>query len=114
MAEAFARAYGGDIIQAHSAGLSPAGIIQPGTLQVMRERNIRMDGQYPKGIELVAKQAFDVVVNMSGQPLPMAGAHVIDWQVPDPIGRNDSVYRNVAAQIEALVMQLILSLRGTR
>lgn len=113
MAEAFARAYGGDILEAQSAGLSPAGIIQPGTIQVLREKNIPMHGQYPKGLELMAKQAFDVIVNMSGQRLPIAGPNVIDWQVPDPIGRNDTVYRNVAAQIEALVMQLVLSLRAS-
>ena len=112
MAEAFARAYGSDIVDAQSAGLSPATIIQHGTLQVMRDRNISLDGQYPKGLELMAKTVFDVVVNMSGQKLALPGATVIDWQVPDPVGRNDTVYRNVAAQIEQLVMRLILELRG--
>jgi arsenate reductase len=112
MAEAFARAYGADVIEAHSAGLSPASIIQPWTLQVMLERNISMDGQHPKGLELMTKTVFDLVVNMSGQRLSFPGAPVVDWPVPDPIGRNQAVYRQVAAQIEDLVMRLVLDLRG--
>jgi protein-tyrosine-phosphatase len=112
MAEAFARAYGGDVIVAESAGLSPAAIIQPATLQTMRERNISMDGQYPKGLELMAKRSFDVVVNMSGHRAPMPGGRLLEWDVPDPIGRDNDVYREVANRIEAMVMQLLLQLRG--
>jgi protein-tyrosine-phosphatase len=38
---------------------------------------------------------------------------VIEWGVRDPIGQSESVYRAVAAQIEGLVMRLILELRGS-
>jgi arsenate reductase len=112
MAEAFARAYGSDVLSAHSAGLSPAMIIQPQTIQVLRERNVRTDGQFPKNLEVVLREPFDVIVNMSGHPLPIAGVHITEWPVPDPIGQSETVYRNVAVQIEALVMRLILELRG--
>ena len=114
MAEGFARSYGDDILIAASAGLSPAAIVQPLTSQVMAQRNIRLDGQFPKGMELLAREQFDVIVNMSGQKLPLAaGANVRDWSVRDPIGQSEAIYKAVAEQIEGLVMRLILELRSS-
>ena len=52
-----------------------------------------------------------VVVNMSGVPLQLPGARTVEWTVQDPIGQKDTVYKNVANQIEGLVMRLILELR---
>jgi protein-tyrosine-phosphatase len=94
-----------------SAGIAPATFVAPLTKQMLRERNIPADAQFPKGLELVLSQRYDVVVNMSGEALPLTGAHIIDWPVADPIGKSEETYRNVAAQIEALVMRLILDLR---
>jgi arsenate reductase len=114
MAEGFARAYGGDILVAQSAGLSPAALVQPLTKQVMAERNVRIDEQFPKGMEILAREQFDVIVNMSGQKLPVApGARVRDWLVRDPIGQKDAIYEAVAEQIEGLVMRLILEMRSS-
>jgi arsenate reductase len=114
MAEGFARAYGGDILVAHSAGLSPASIVQPQTRQVMAERNVRIDEQFPKGMGILAREQFDEIVNMSGQKFPVApGARVREWLVKDPIGQKDAVYKAVAEQIEGLVMRLILELRSS-
>ena len=113
MAEGFARAYGGDIMVVESAGLSPAPIVQPETKKVMAERNVRIDEQFPKGMEILAREQFDVIVNMSGQKLPVApGAKVRDWLVKDPIGQSDAVYKAVVEQIEGLVMRLILEMRS--
>jgi arsenate reductase len=117
MAEGFARAYGGDILVAQSAGLSPAPIVQPETKRVMAERNVRIDEQFPKGLEILAREQFDVIVNMSGQKLPLApgapGARVREWLVTDPIGQSDVIYKTVAGQIEGLVMRLILEMRSS-
>ncbi|MBZ5631871.1 MAG: arsenate reductase ArsC [Acidobacteriia bacterium] len=115
MAEAFARAYGSDTLSAYSAGLSPAGILPPLTRQVLSEKNIPAEGQFPKGLGAFAGQPFEVVVNMSGERLPsaLAATRLIEWIVRDPIGESESVYRAVAAQIEGLVMRLIIELRGT-
>ena len=70
MAEGFAKAYGHDILEVHSAGLSPASIVQDETHQTMAERGVRLEGQHPKGIEMMMRVPFDVVVNMSGEQLP--------------------------------------------
>jgi arsenate reductase len=114
MAEAFAKAYGSDIMDVHSAGVSPATMIAPLTKQTLAERNLNIDGHFPKGLELIQRMPFDVVVNMSGIPLSLPGARVLDWVVPDPIGQRDEVYRTVANQLEGLVMRLILELRTAR
>jgi len=114
MAEAFARAYGSDIMWVRSAGVSPALIIQPLTKQVLGERNLSVDDHFPKGMEIVRDEPFDLVVNMSGFPLAMPAPRVVAWDVPDPIGQEEAIYREVAALIESLVMRLILELRTAR
>jgi arsenate reductase len=111
MAEAFARAYGADVMEARSAGISPATMVAPLTRQVLGERNLRIEDQFPKGLDVLRRERFDVVVNMSGVPVALPGARTLEWTVPDPIGQKEDYYRTVAAQIEGLVMRLILELR---
>jgi arsenate reductase (thioredoxin) len=112
MAEAFARRYGSDVLEAESAGVYPATIVAPLTSQVLRERNIGIEGHFPKDLSVVLLEPFDLVVNMSGLPLEIPGADRIEWIVPDPIGQPEEVFRSVADQIESLVMRLILDLRS--
>jgi arsenate reductase len=112
MAEAFARAYGSDVLEVRSAGLTPANVIAPLTKQILAERNLNIDDHFPKGLDLVAKERFDILVNMSGRAVSIPGARVLHWPVEDPVGKSDAVYRNVAAQIERLVMRLILDIRS--
>ncbi len=114
MAEAFAEAYGADIMEVRSAGVSPASYIAPLTKQTLAERNLNIDDHFPKSLDSLRGQPFDVVLNMSGTPLKMPGARVIDWIVPDPIGQSEAYYRTVATQIEGLVMRLILELRTAK
>jgi arsenate reductase len=111
MAEGFARKYGSDCIAVQSAGLSPASIVQDDTHRTMAARGVTLDGQFPKGIELLAKEPFDLIVNMSGYSLPQMSGRIVNWAVQDPIGLSEEVYENVADQIERQVMRLILELR---
>ncbi|HTS75601.1 MAG TPA: hypothetical protein VMG40_05320 [Bryobacteraceae bacterium] len=114
MAEAFARVYGADVMEPQSAGVAPAMLIAPTTRRVLQERNVRIDGQFPKALEAMLDQTFDIVVNMSGAKIALPGAKLVDWTVQDPIGQTDEIYRVVAAQIEGLVMRLVLELRTPR
>ena len=113
MAEAFARAYGSDVLAPQSAGLTPAILIAQGTRQVLEERNVGLQGHFPKALSDVSRERFDLVINMSGLPLTVPETRVVEWVVRDPIGQSEEVYRAVAAQIEGLVMRLILDLRST-
>ena len=115
MAEGFARKYGQGLIDIFSAGLMPAPIVQEDTHRTMAERGITLEGHQPKGIELMVREPFDVVINMSGSALPAMNARqIIDWSVRDPIGQSAGVYRSVAGQIEQLVMRLVSDLRSSR
>src|SRR5579862_6713542 len=70
MAEAFAKAYGSDILIARSAGLAPAVSMPLLTRQTLSEKNVQCEGQFPKALEAVAGEPFEVVVNISGERLP--------------------------------------------
>jgi protein-tyrosine-phosphatase len=113
MAEGFARTYGADVMIAASAGTSPAANIAPLTRQVLAARNVRIDDHFPKDLDIAAREPFDLIVNMSGQKLPLeSSAAIREWSVRDPIGEKEPVYQAVAEQIEGLVMRLILELRS--
>ncbi len=115
MAEGFAKAYGSDVLEPVSAGLAPAPIIQPLTKQVMEEKNISLDDQCAKDVGLIDLRSIDLIINMSGRPLPFGmPVEVRDWKVEDPIGRDEETYIRVRDQIERLVMGLILDLRRER
>jgi len=112
MAEGFARAYGGDVIEAGSAGLSPAPIVQPLTKKVMQAKNISLDNQFPMDIGLMDLSRHDLIVNMSGWPLPFVPAcPIVEWSVRDPIGASEKLYEKVRDEIEARVVQLVLEMR---
>ena len=113
MAEGFARLYGRDVIQAQSAGLAPAMEVSSLTKKIMLEKNIDLSASFPKGPDLTPLDGFDLIVNMSGQRLP-SGLPLETWNVRDPMGEREDVYRTVALEIESLVMRLILRLRKPR
>ena len=114
MAEAFARACGTGIWEVESAGLMPAHIIAPLTRQVMSEKNIDLGDQFPKPIEWVRPETFDLIVNLSEYDLPQEiGVPVRTWNIRDPIGQNEKVYRQVRDEIERRVLALREELRSS-
>ncbi|MGE5570923.1 MAG: arsenate reductase ArsC [Rhodospirillales bacterium] len=110
MAEAFARRYGSDVIEAESAGLSPCKMVAPVTTEVMLEKGIDLDGCHPKGLAQTGG-SFDLIVNMSGLLLPDLGAPVRDWEVEDPIWVSRERHREIRDEIEMRVQKLILEFR---
>lgn len=112
MAEGFARCYGSDVLIPRSAGLSPAANVMPLTRKVMLSRNIDLGDVYPKGINDLGAEPFDLVVNISGHALPKSlRAPNREWKIKDPMGGKEDAYQDTANEIERLVMQLILELR---
>jgi protein-tyrosine-phosphatase len=113
MAEGFARAHGRGVWEADSAGLMPAAIVAPLTRRVMEEKNISLDEHFPKGLDEVRLSDYGLVVNMSGYEMPgIVTAPVRTWDVRDPIGQSDKVYREVRDQIERLVLGLLSEVRA--
>ena len=86
----------------------------PLTHHVMLEKNIDLGDCYPKEMEHV-EGAIDLIVNMSGYDLPeQPGAQVEVWDVRDPIGESEEVYRQVRDEIEQRVLELIQRLRSRK
>lgn len=115
MAEAFARTYGSDVVEAQSAGIAPVMELPESTREVMREKGIDLDSHFPKALVHTNLKSYDVVVNMSGLPLhapPGVQMHV--WNVPDPVGEGEKRVRQVRDEIEQLVVGLLIRLRGSR
>ena len=110
MAEGFAHKYGKDVMAPYSAGLAPAMVVPEETRQTMAEKNIDISAQFPKPVSLFPNANFDLVVNISGYPIPRYPL-AVEWKVNDPIGGSDDLYRATRDQIEQLVMKLILELR---
>jgi arsenate reductase (thioredoxin) len=114
MAEGFARAHGADVLVAQSAGLAPAISVSPLTHKVMLEKNIDLGDSYPKAVDQVIEGA-ELIVNMSGHELRLKTKAVVEeWDLRDPIGESEEVYREVRDQIEQHVLQLIDTMRSRK
>jgi arsenate reductase len=115
MAEGFARAYGSDVLVPASAGLAPASRVAPDTLEAMREKSLDLRDHFPKAIRHLGRVEFDLVINMSGEPLPdTIRCETRTWDVQDPVYLSYDGHCEVRDEIEKLVMNLILELRRTQ
>ena len=115
MAEGFAKHLGGDVVEAQSAGMMPLGSVPAQTRKVMLEREMAIDDQYPKGVEVFRNTEFDLVINMSGILLPKGlKEKERRWTVADPYGRSDGAYRQVRGELEKLVVELLQQVRNAK
>ena len=115
MAEGFAKHLGGDVVEAQSAGMMPLGSVPAQTRKVMLEREMAIDDQYPKGVEVFRNTEFDLVINMSGILLPKGlKEKERRWTVADPYGRSDGGYRQVRDELEKLVVELLQQVRDAK
>jgi arsenate reductase (thioredoxin) len=113
MAEGFLRAWAGTLLEVESAGLMPLGEVPEETRAAMAEIGIPIETHTSKGIEVFRLQTFDVVVNMSGLPLPRPFAEgAREWKVADPYMRGEQSYRRVRDEIGERVKVLLAELRG--
>ena len=115
MAAGFARTYGSDVLTVKSAGLAPAITVSSLTRKVMLEKNIDVGDSFPKTLESAGIGESDLIINMSGHPLPVkTEARVETWAIRDPIGESEEIYCEVRDQIEQRVMRLILKERSSQ
>lgn len=115
MAQAFARTLGHGLFEAESAGLTPVFELPESTVRMMQEKGIDISDQFPKAALSLDLKAYDLIVNMTGLPIPsLPRANTREWIVPDPVGLPNSVLREVRDEIESLVMGLVLEKRRTR
>jgi protein-tyrosine-phosphatase len=115
MAEAFANHHGNGRVKAWSAGSHPLGEIVPLTYDVLKEKGLTLEGHWSKGLRDVPVAEMDIVVGMGCEvvcPVP-AGfkGRVIEWNIPDPFGREIASYRSVRDTIERQVAALLEELK---
>lgn len=112
MAAAFARMYGGEGIEVHSAGSHPAGRINPKAIAAMREVGYDLTQHRPSGLNEIPKVTYDCVVTMGcGDACPQVDAELReDWQIPDPRDMGEDEFREVRDLIAAKVKNLLETL----
>lgn len=111
MAEGFARKFGGDKVEAFSAGSKPSGVVNPNAVAAMKEIGIDISGQVSKGFDKLPYQEFDDIVTMGcGDTCPYFPAKErFDWEIEDPKGKGIEAFRKARDEIGAKVKALIAS-----
>lgn len=109
MAQAFARIYGSDKVNAYSAGSNPSGIINPKAIAAMKELGYDLSGHDSKGLDDIPGVEYEYAITMGcGDACPLVKAkHRIDWQIPDPRHMNEAEFRKVRDMIGENVKSLI-------
>lgn len=108
MAEGFARTYGHETVKPASCGLAPAMRVDPKAVKVMEDIGINITEHFPKPFDMMASIPFDLIVNISGHPLPTpVSCPIKAWDVTDPVGRTEEEYRKARDLIQRLTMQLL-------
>jgi arsenate reductase (thioredoxin) len=109
MAEAFARMQGGDEIEPYSAGSLPSETINPNAVSVMKELGYDLSAHRSKSLDEIPDMEYDTVVTMGcGDECPFIRAkRHVDWNIPDPKGKDVDAVREIRDLIEARVRDLL-------
>lgn len=112
MAEAFARALGGEHVNAFSAGSRPSGVVNARAIRFMSEKGIDLAVQTSKGLDDLPGLDWDCIVTMGcGDACPTLPAkRRLDWDLADPRDLDDDGFRSVRDRIESNVLELISAL----
>jgi arsenate reductase len=95
--------------RAISAGTQPAAHVHPEVVTVMREVGIDLSAATPTRLDDALAREAQILVTMGcGEECPIVpGVKRIDWNVPDPKGRDAQDVRAIREDIERLVAGLI-------
>lgn len=116
MAEAIANQRFSDVMEASSAGVAPAPIVQAQTYQCLAEAGVELSPEKrPLRLDRSDWRSMDVIVNISGEGIAKTiegfqGATLL-WDVLDPIGLPMPAYREARDRLGRLVERLAQQLR---
>ncbi len=113
MAEAFARIYGGDTVEAYSAGSRPSGVVNPRAIASMAELGYDLSKHGSKSLDENPDAEYDFVATMGcGDACPFVRAKQrADWQIPDPKNLDPDEFRKVRDLIESKVKTALEALK---
>ena len=105
IAQALYEARGGS---ARSAGSKPAAAVHKEVVDVMRERGLDLSERAPRGLARNDVEWADLVVTMGcGDACPvLPGKRYLDWELPDPAGKDAAAVRAIRDEIERRVAEL--------
>ena len=109
MAEAFAHIYGGDAIEAYSAGSHPSGVVNPKAIESMKEIGYDLSTHLSKSLDDLPQVEWDLVATMGcGDECPYVRAkHRENLEIPDPKNMQPDEFRKVRDEIGKRVRSLI-------
>jgi len=99
-------------VQVRSAGSTPAQEINPAVMAAMTEIGLDLSTEVPKALTEDAVRTADVVITMGcGDSCPVyPGKHYLDWNLPDPAGKNLAAVRPIRDEIDRRVQMLLTQL----
>jgi len=99
-------------VRVRSAGSAPADRVNPAVVEVMAEIGLDLSKEFPKPLSDDAVRAADVVITMGcGDACPFyPGKRYLDWELPDPAGRDVDAVRPIRDEIDARVRALLAEL----
>lgn len=114
MAEGFARQLGASVVEAHSAGSQPSGVVNPKAIAAMKEAGADISMQRSKGFDALPEGEWDAVVTMGcGDACPFIPAkRRIDWDLPDPAKMPQAEFNNARDEIRRRVKELLETLQA--
>jgi arsenate reductase len=99
-------------VRVRSAGSQPGSAINPVVAEVLRERGLDPDRQFPKPLTDDAARTADVIVTMGcGDECPFyPGTRYLDWELTDPAGKSIEAVRPIVDSIDERVRALLAEL----
>ncbi|MGO0576949.1 arsenate-mycothiol transferase ArsC [Ornithinimicrobium panacihumi] len=112
LAAALAEHLSGEHLDVRSAGVSPERPEpNPAVVQVLAERGVELECSYPAPDEHDAADAADVLVLMGVPDNPGIATHrTVTWKIADPHHASVEVVREIAADVERHVRELLIQL----
>ena len=97
MAEGFARMFGGEAVEAYSAGSHPSGVVNPKAIDAMSEIGYDLAKHVSKSLSDIPDVEYDLVATMGcGDECPFVRARRReDWDIPDPKNMTPDEFRRV-------------------
>jgi protein-tyrosine-phosphatase len=113
MAAALLAVRAGGRIGVHSAGSAPGETLNPAVVAAMAELGLDIAGETPKRLTDETALRADVIVTMGcGDECPVyAGKRYLDWELPDPAGKElaevRSIRDEIALRVDGLVAEVL-------
>ncbi|HLI74213.1 MAG TPA: arsenate reductase ArsC [Acidimicrobiales bacterium] len=101
-------------VRVQSAGSEPADRLNPSVVHAMAEWGLDISHQAPKQLTDQSARSADVIITMGcGDACPVyPGKRYLDWDLPDPAGKDLDEVRTIRDEIDRRVRHLADELTG--